>query len=132
MQDKQLELSSDVVQRSLEGNAPLKGQYDAWANQRTDFNKRLFARDPDTVREAWQRYYFPRRRNPLRTSARPPRSTSASAVSGRRASACRTFRQGPNVALANLQGLCRRPPSRGNGRPANTSRMFRSAGVAQR
>jgi Family of unknown function (DUF6065) len=57
MQDKQLE-QFDVVQRSLEGNPPLKGQYDAWAKQRGDFNKRLFARDPDTVREAWQRYYF--------------------------------------------------------------------------
>jgi hypothetical protein len=57
MQDKQLE-QFDVVQRSLEGNPTLKGQYDAWAKQRGDFNKRLFARDPDTVREAWQRYYF--------------------------------------------------------------------------
>jgi hypothetical protein len=57
MQDKQLE-QFDVVQRSLEGNPPLKGQYDAWAKQRGDFNKRLFARDPETVREAWQRYYF--------------------------------------------------------------------------
>ena len=47
-----------MVQRSLEGNPPLKGQYDAWAKQRGDFNKRLFARDPETVREAWQRYYF--------------------------------------------------------------------------
>ncbi|MEI9891480.1 MAG: DUF6065 family protein, partial [Caulobacteraceae bacterium] len=33
MQDKQLE-QFDVVQRSLEGNPPLKGQYDAWAKQR--------------------------------------------------------------------------------------------------
>ena len=57
LQDKQLE-QFDVVQRSLEGNAILKGQYDAWSKQRGDFNKRLFARDPDTVREAWQRYYF--------------------------------------------------------------------------
>jgi hypothetical protein len=57
MQDKQLE-QFDVVQRSLEGNPPLKGQYEAWSKQRGDFNKRLFNRDPETVREAWQRYYF--------------------------------------------------------------------------
>jgi len=57
MQDKQLE-SFDVVQRSLEGNGPLKNQYEAWTKQREDFNKRLFKRDPETMREAWQRYYF--------------------------------------------------------------------------
>jgi hypothetical protein len=57
MQDKQLE-QFDVVQRSLEGNRPLKDQYEAWTRQRTDFNKKLFSRDPETMREAWQRYYF--------------------------------------------------------------------------
>ncbi len=57
MQDKQLE-AFDVVQRSMEGNGPLKSQYEAWAKQRGEFNKRLFNRDPETVREAWQRYYF--------------------------------------------------------------------------
>ncbi len=57
VQDKQLE-TFDVVKRSLEGNATLRGQYDAWAKQREGFNKRLFARDPETMREAWQRYYF--------------------------------------------------------------------------
>ena len=57
MQDKQLE-EFNVVQRSLEGNRQLKDQYDAWTNRREDFNKRLRNRDPETVREAWQRFYF--------------------------------------------------------------------------
>jgi anti-sigma factor RsiW len=57
MQDKQLE-EFNVVQRSLEGNPALKDQYDAWTTRRGDFNKRLRNRDPETVREAWQRYYF--------------------------------------------------------------------------
>ena len=57
MQDKQLE-AFNVVQRSLEGNRALKDQYDAWTERRGDFNKRLKNRDPEAVREAWQRYYF--------------------------------------------------------------------------
>jgi hypothetical protein len=57
MQDKQLE-EFNVVQRSLEGNKALKDQYEAWTTRRGDFNKRLRNRDPETVREAWQRYYF--------------------------------------------------------------------------
>jgi hypothetical protein len=57
MQDKQLE-SFNVVQRSLEGNRALKDQYDAWSARRTEFNKRLHNQDPETVREAWQRFYF--------------------------------------------------------------------------
>ncbi len=57
MQDKQLE-EFNVVQRSLEGNRPLKDQYDAWTNRREEFNKGLRNRDPETIREAWQRFYF--------------------------------------------------------------------------
>jgi hypothetical protein len=57
MQDKQLE-EFNVVQRSLEGNKALKDQYDAWTNRRGEFNKRLRNRDPETIREAWQRFYF--------------------------------------------------------------------------
>ena len=30
----------------------------AWGRQREAFNKKLGKRDPDAVREAWQRYYF--------------------------------------------------------------------------
>ncbi len=57
MQDKQLE-AFDVVQRSLEGNKALKDQYDAWTGRREEFNKGLRNRDPETIREAWQRFYF--------------------------------------------------------------------------
>jgi hypothetical protein len=57
MQDKVLE-QFNVVQRSLEGNKALKDQYEAWTARRTEFNKRLHNRDPETVREAWQRFYF--------------------------------------------------------------------------
>jgi hypothetical protein len=57
MQDKQLE-DFQVVQRSLEGNRQLKDQYDAWTNRRQEFNKSLHNRDPEAIREAWQRFYF--------------------------------------------------------------------------
>jgi hypothetical protein len=36
----------------------LKGQDEAWTKQRSDFNSRLFKRDPSALKEAWQRYYF--------------------------------------------------------------------------
>ena len=57
MQDKQLE-DFQVVQRSLEGNRQLKDQYDAWTARREQFNKGLRNRDPEAIREAWQRFYF--------------------------------------------------------------------------
>jgi hypothetical protein len=57
VQDKPLE-GVEVVLRSLESDDVLRGQYEAWARQRTDFNKRLHQRDPETVKAAWQRYYF--------------------------------------------------------------------------
>jgi hypothetical protein len=46
------------IQRSLMNNPELLQQYQAWMASREDFNKRLARRDPETVREAWQRYYF--------------------------------------------------------------------------
>jgi hypothetical protein len=46
------------VQRSLNSNVELRHQYDAWHRQRDDFNARLGRRDPEALREAWQRYYF--------------------------------------------------------------------------
>ncbi len=57
MQDKVLE-DFAVIQRSLEGNRALKDQYDAWTARRDEFNRGLRNRDPETVREAWQRFYF--------------------------------------------------------------------------
>ena len=46
------------VTRALNSDADLRGQYDAWTRMRTDFNARIAARDPETIREAWQRLYF--------------------------------------------------------------------------
>ena len=57
VEDKQVE-KFDVVVRSLESDPDLKGQYDAWAGKRTQFSARLFRRDPDAVKAAWQRFYF--------------------------------------------------------------------------
>ena len=56
-QDRQLE-TFDLVQKPLERDTEMLGQYNAWRKQREGFNARLFKRDPSTVKEAWQRYYF--------------------------------------------------------------------------
>ncbi|MFA7264456.1 MAG: DUF6065 family protein [Caulobacter sp.] len=57
VQDKTLAQVQPVT-RSLASNDDLRAQYDAWYRQREEFNRRLMKQDPDTVREAWQRYYF--------------------------------------------------------------------------
>ncbi|MDO1558853.1 DUF6065 family protein [Brevundimonas sp. 2R-24] len=57
VQDQQL----DQVQprlKMLDSDPVMKGQFEAWNRQRTDFNSRLFKRDPAAVKEAWQRFYF--------------------------------------------------------------------------
>ena len=56
-QDKPLE-DFELVQRSLERDVDLHGQYEAWRARRDDFNARLHKRDPGAEKEAWQRYYF--------------------------------------------------------------------------
>jgi hypothetical protein len=48
----------EPVQRSMEGNAPMRLQYEAWFKHRESFNSRLLRRDPAAVKEAWQRFYF--------------------------------------------------------------------------
>jgi hypothetical protein len=57
VEDKKLE-DFDLVVRSLESDPELKGQYDAWAKKRIQFNARLFRGDPDAMKAAWQRFYF--------------------------------------------------------------------------
>ena len=57
IQDKPLE-TFDVIQRGLQNDDELHGQYEAWRKQRDEFNARLFKGDPSATREAWQRYYF--------------------------------------------------------------------------
>ncbi len=46
------------VIRTLESNPVMHGQFEAWNRERTRFNKRLAAGDPETAKEAWQRFYF--------------------------------------------------------------------------
>jgi hypothetical protein len=46
------------IQRSLAASGELRDQYETWMRQRSDFNARLGRRDPEAIREAWQRYYF--------------------------------------------------------------------------
>ncbi len=48
----------EPVIRSLDSNPVMKGQFEAWNRERTDFNRRLAAGDPETAKEAWQRFYF--------------------------------------------------------------------------
>ena len=44
--------------RALDDDPSLKAQTLAWKTRRDDFMKRFRARDPETLKEAWQRYYF--------------------------------------------------------------------------
>jgi hypothetical protein len=56
-QDRALD-TFDLVQRRMESDETLRGQYDAWHRQRDEFNKALFRGDPVAMKEAWQRFYF--------------------------------------------------------------------------
>jgi hypothetical protein len=57
VQDRVVE-TFELVQRDLVSDSDLHGQYEAWRARRDDFNARLYKRDPATIKEAWQRYYF--------------------------------------------------------------------------
>jgi hypothetical protein len=57
IQDKPLEQVQPVI-RSMNSNPDLRGQYDAWAAKRGEFNARIFKREPEAMKEAWQRFYF--------------------------------------------------------------------------
>lgn len=48
----------EMVKRQMNDNPELRGQYDAWYKQREEFNNMLRIKDEETVREAWQRFYF--------------------------------------------------------------------------
>jgi hypothetical protein len=56
-EDKKLE-DVEVVQRPLESDLDLKDQYEAWAKRREEFNARLYKREPEAMKAAWQRFYF--------------------------------------------------------------------------
>jgi hypothetical protein len=57
VQDQMIERVAPVI-RDLASEPDLKAQCDAWSTSRADFNARLDARDPATMKEAWQRFYF--------------------------------------------------------------------------
>jgi hypothetical protein len=57
MEHRKLDNVQPVI-KTLESDLVMKGQYEAWQKQRTEFNRRLSRRDPETVKEAWQRFYF--------------------------------------------------------------------------
>jgi hypothetical protein len=46
------------IQRSFSTDPAYREQYEVWLRERDNFNKRLDRKDPDAVREAWQRFYF--------------------------------------------------------------------------
>jgi len=56
-QDRSLE-SFELVQRRLEADSELFGQYEAWRKQRDDFNRAISRQNPEAMKAAWQRYYF--------------------------------------------------------------------------
>ena len=57
IEHKKVEQFQPVI-RTLDSNPVMKGQFEAWNRQRTDFNTRLASGDPDAAKEAWQRFYF--------------------------------------------------------------------------
>ncbi len=70
VQDKVIE-NFDIVRRSFDDEPDLRGQYDSWFKLREEFNHRLHFKDPDAVKEAWQRLYF-RGEMPDETNAPAP------------------------------------------------------------
>lgn len=42
----------------IDDNPDLKAQYDAWRNKREEFMVKFRAGDQETLKQAWQRYYF--------------------------------------------------------------------------
>jgi hypothetical protein len=48
----------DVVQKSMESDMDMLGQYNAWHKQRSTFNMAIYKGDQEAIKEAWQRFYF--------------------------------------------------------------------------
>ena len=113
----------ELVQKSLTRDADLHGQYEAWRARRDDFNARLYKRDPATIKEAWQRYYF---KGEMPNDAPAPKDH----VNKRRMNAPEAGPVG-RVAdrLVNAKALCHKPPFDFGAGPDGP--VSRSAGVAQ-
>ncbi len=53
--------SQDEIQpviKSLDTDPELRKQYEAWARTRNEFNESLMRREPEAMKEAWQKFYF--------------------------------------------------------------------------
>lgn len=48
----------EPVRTTLDDEADLARQYEAWKDARTLFNNSMADGDPETIKQAWQRYYF--------------------------------------------------------------------------
>ncbi len=46
------------VIKSIDTDPELKKQFAAWSKTRNEFNASLGRRDPDAIKEAWQKFYF--------------------------------------------------------------------------
>jgi len=44
--------------RNIQDDPDLEGQYKAWREKREEFMVRFRERDPETLKQAWQRFYF--------------------------------------------------------------------------
>ena len=57
VEHKKMDEVQPVIKR-LESDPDLKKQFEAWAQTRTAFNESLTNRDPEAMKEAWQKFYF--------------------------------------------------------------------------
>jgi hypothetical protein len=57
MEHRKLDAFEPVL-KHLESDPVLNGQFESWTKERDTFNKKLARQDPETVKAAWQRYYF--------------------------------------------------------------------------
>jgi hypothetical protein len=46
------------ILRDMNSDPAFKDQFEAWNTQRGEFNKRLAKGDAETIKQAWQRFYF--------------------------------------------------------------------------
>ena len=47
-----------MVRRRMDSDLDLLAQYEAWVKYRSEFNTKIFRGDEETIKAAWQRFYF--------------------------------------------------------------------------
>lgn len=57
IETRQIDAVEPVIRR-LADEPELQSQYEAWSASRAQFNAALMARDPETLRQSWQKHYF--------------------------------------------------------------------------